>query len=395
MPSSYDQFYDLLQLNESDLWLLHNLLAGEESREETGQAFLTSFMIEDADNETLALMPLFLKVNGQTNLDPAIRDRINSMYRSVMRRNYLNLHGILPLLREFNQTDIPVMIMKGIALGHVYYQDLALRAMGDIDIAVPHHRFAEAYCIAMEHGFQGDCLLHSADLKKDGQIALDLHCQIFKESYAYQARETVLWERAETIDFYGSQVCLMCAEDLLLGILLNQFYDILCPLGQPGRPKKWIVDATVILQQKPDFDLELFVRECYRFRVMPQIICMLRSYQKAYSSAFGHYTIDTIVSKLEAEPDFNKVRMNLFARLWAYRDNPPLINMQKKYLQYIYFSYDQTSGHGFGISDYKKYTYQKYHAENFYQYARNNFRRVIENLKKKHRRKTQPMCEKA
>ena len=384
MISSYQQFYALLQLNDTDLRLLRHLLADEETREETRQAFLTSFAIEDADNETLALMPLFLKVNGQADLDPEITSRINSMYRSIMRRNYLNLHGILPLLKEFNQADIPVMLMKGMALGHVYYQDLALRAMGDIDIAVPHHRFAEAYGIALQHGFQGDRLLHSADLKKDGQIALDLHCQIFKESYAHEERETVLWARAEKVDFYGAAAYVMCAEDLLLGILLNQFYDSTCPLGNPGRPKKWIVDASVILQQKPDFDLELFIQACYHFRIMPQVICMLRAYQKAYSPVFGHHAVDTIAAKLEAEPEFNKARMNLFARLWAYRDNPPLINLKKKYLQYMYFSYNQTSGHGLGIHGFKKYTYKKYHADSFHQYVWRNLCRAVENLKKKH-----------
>ena len=384
MQSSYDKFYELLHLNKTDSLLLQILFSSAKKRKETCHAFLQSFVMEDADGETQALMPLFLQVNRQANFDPDIKSRTNSLYRSVMRRNYLNLHGILPLLSAFNQADIPVMLMKGMALGHVYYQDLALRAMGDIDIAVPHHRFAEAYHIALQHGFQGDRLLHSADLKKDGQIALDLHCQIFKESYAHESRETILWERAGKVDFYGSQVCLMSAEDLLLGILLNQFYDTLCPLGQPGRPKKWIVDAAVILQQKPDFDLELFIQACYHFRVMPQVICMLRSYLKAYSPTFGHYTIDSIVRKLEAEPEFNKIRMNLFARLWAYRDNPPLINMQKKYLQYMYFSYDQASGRGFGIHDYKKYTYQKYHADNFYQYIWSNLSRALENLKKKH-----------
>lgn len=384
MPSPCDQFYELLHLNDTDLRLLRNLLASDDNRAETRQAFLPSFVIEEADNETLALMPLFLKVNGYTHLESAIRNRINSMYRSVMRRNYLNLHGILPLLREFNQADIPVMIMKGIALGHVYYQDLALRAMGDIDIAVPHHRFAEAYGIALQHGFQGDRLLHSADLKKDGQIALDLHCQIFKESYAHEERETVLWARAEKVDFYGAAAYVMCAEDLLLGILLNQFYDSTCPLGNPGRPKKWIVDASVIGQQNPDFDVELFVQTCYHFRVMPQIICMLRAYQQAYSPTFANYDIDTIVSRLVAEPEFNKVRMNLFVQLWAYRDKRPLINLRKKLLQYRYFSFDQASGHGLGINDFKEYTYNKYHADNFYQYITSNVGRAVENLQKKH-----------
>lgn len=76
--------------------------------------------------------------------------------------------------------------------------------------------------------------------------------------------------------------------------------------------------------------------------------------------------------------------MNLFVQLWAYRDKRPLMNLRKKLLQYRYFSFDQTSGRGLGINDFKKFTYNKYHADNFYQYITSNIGRAVENLQKKH-----------
>lgn len=381
MQLTYDNFYQLLNLDHSDLLLLKNLFSSEEKKAETCNSFLESVVIGDADSEIQALMPFFLHRNIQAYFDSGRQIRLKDIFRQVMGNNSMNVSEVLPLIKAFNQVNIPVLLLKGLALGHVYYKGLALRAMGDVDIAVPVNHFDKGLQIARSIGAkQVKSSLHSVDFILGRNVALDFHCSVFKENYEQEKRETILWERARQIDFYGASAFVLCPEHLLLGILINAFIDTIHETTGKTRMIKWIVDLAVILEQKPDFDLDLFIQDCYHFRLMPQVICLLRAYQTTFCYKLGDYLVDDIVRRLENEKEYNQARMKLFDKLGTCYRNPPLFSIRKKFLDYLYLSDNQTSN----LTSFKIFIYKKYHAENFCQYLRATWSRAINNLKNKH-----------
>ena len=381
MPLTYENFSRLLHWTPADLLLLKNLCSPPEARAETCHAFLRSFAIDDADRETRALMPFFLHQNSQVDFDSAVTSWAKDIFRQVMGDNSRRTAAVLPLIRAFNQAAVPVLLLKGLALGHVYYQGFALRAMGDVDIAAPADCFDAGLQIARTAGAQqGKTALHSVDFTVGRNVALDFHCTVFKENYGRTGQEKVLWEKARPIDFHGAAALILCPEHLLIGTLINAFTDIIYGMSGKTRLKKWLVDVAVILQQKPAFDLELFVHECYRFRLMPQIICLLRAYQTALGNRFGVWTVDDIVRRLENEQAYNQARLKLFAKLGASRQSPARLAIRDKYWEYLYLS-DRPAG---SLAGFRTFIYKKHRAENFGQYVWAAGSKAIARLKSKH-----------
>ena len=63
------------------------------------------------------------------------------------------LYGQMQLVKLFEQTGIPLVILKGTAAA-MYYPEPFLRMMGDVDSLVPQERFEEAVQMMRENGYR-------------------------------------------------------------------------------------------------------------------------------------------------------------------------------------------------------------------------------------------------
>ena len=382
MTLSYDDFKYLLGYQDSDNFLVRNIFAEGTERAKTCKEFLSSIVFEDLDHESLALMPFFLSHNGNAVTGGNLNMRIRGIHKWSMCKNSLNLSGILPLLKAYEKAGIPAMLLKGIVLAHNYYKGLGLRMMEDIDLAVPPEYFAKAAGIAEQMGFQGKDSGHSIDFCKDGKYRLDLHRIILKESYRNERREDIIWQRAIKINFYGLQVFVPRPEDMLLGLWLHEFFDIVGNEGQKGRNKKWVLDTKMILTNTPEFDWQGFIASCYHFRVMPQIICMLTFYRDLSScNMLAKQETDALLAFLRKDEEYNKSRMRVFATMIFYLQKSFLFHYQKIYCTYLYIT-GKTLEEGIDYRGYKNYLYARYQADGLPSYLLSEGRQFGKRLRR-------------
>jgi hypothetical protein len=89
---------------------------------------------------------------------PGVPDNIRSEWTKVFRFNAIQnelLAGELArILQLLGDAGIPVMPLKGIALGESLYGDPALRVCADIDVLVPPQHAIEAFHIVVASGYQ-------------------------------------------------------------------------------------------------------------------------------------------------------------------------------------------------------------------------------------------------
>ena len=99
--------------------------------------------------------------------------RVQGISKFVRFKNLSLFNAFNQVGTELNRREIPILLMKGIALKQRWPQ--SVRPMFDIDFAVPDERFKEAVEVAIQFGYTVICNAHhSTDLVR-GDEALDIH----------------------------------------------------------------------------------------------------------------------------------------------------------------------------------------------------------------------------
>lgn len=113
-------------------------------------------MVQQADNHRVTpLLYQRLKARESGTVIPAnILQKLQESYlRSALRNTYL--YKELSTTIELLQNDgIPVVVLKGAALGELIYQDIALRPMDDIDLLVRDRDILRIYRVLSRAGLE-------------------------------------------------------------------------------------------------------------------------------------------------------------------------------------------------------------------------------------------------
>lgn len=382
MRLTYDNFEDLMGYEKADKLLIRNLFSEGVEREKSCREFLEASVFEELDHESIQLMPYFLFHNGESTMPNSLRPRIKGIHKWSMCRNSLNLSGILPLLKAYQEAGIPILLMKGIVLAQLYYKSLGTRFMGDIDAAVPPEHFDKAAAIADAMGFQRRESGHSIDFCKDGKYRIDLHRTIFKECYKREGLEERLWQRAWKVEFYNLDVFVPAPQDLLLGLLLNEFFDI---IGREekmgGRNKQWLLDVKIVLAAMKEFDRERFIEDCYRLCVMPQVITMLKTYRRLTGDSLEQLGAAELFESLSCEEDYNEDRMRFFGYMADCLKKNFAFHYQKIYCTYCYIT-AKAPETGLDLRGYKDYLYERYQVDSLPAYLETEARQLARRLKR-------------
>jgi len=130
---------------------------------------------------------------------------------SRMRMTWL-AHRLDETVRAFGAAGIPVMLLKGAALGQTVYRSLAERQMGDLDLLVPDDKVAEARRVALEVGWRTTereleqafyASHHHLPPMRDGRaedLHLEIHTQLLPEGSPFEFSASSVWQRARYLD---------------------------------------------------------------------------------------------------------------------------------------------------------------------------------------------------
>ena len=83
-----------------------------------------------------------------------IMDQLHDIYWSNLARNLLLYDELNRVLKSFEEKEIPVVVVKGLALAELVYKNIALRPMADADLLVQKRNLPEVMKTLFKLGFE-------------------------------------------------------------------------------------------------------------------------------------------------------------------------------------------------------------------------------------------------
>lgn len=135
------------------------------------------------------------------------------------------LEDFLSLLED---KDLPVIVLKGLALSHMLYEEPLARPCGDLDILIHPEDYARLHEILVAAGYEAldekELPKHSSDLETTfeqhflapgGGVQIEVHTDSIKLGVKPAGAEAV-WDRAVPVKIGNSTALSMCPRDLAL-----------------------------------------------------------------------------------------------------------------------------------------------------------------------------------
>jgi hypothetical protein len=161
---------------------------------------------------------------------PGVPDPVRSEWTKIFRfnaiQNELLARELARILQLLGDAGIPVMPLKGIALGESLYGDPALRVCADIDVLVPPRHAIDAFHVVVSSGYQPEFtqprLLHLVVrygkhfvLTREDRLrayTLELHSGLLWGGRLERELLEAIWSEAGRKSFFGVPAFALSAE---------------------------------------------------------------------------------------------------------------------------------------------------------------------------------------
>lgn len=249
---------------------------------------------------------------------------------SLMRgkKLYQNLAAVQV---EFEKESIPVILLKGGALGLNTYADFGLRPISDLDILVKRKDLHRCRQIMEDLGFE---LVHGVygvipDERneelgcewmyvRDSSI-IELHWNLTTQLSPFSIDPRVFWQNASPVEFEGIQALAMGTEDQIIHVCTHQFKhhwehlrdltDVALLLDKHGEDIDWSFIAARSCQQKSE-------RCVYHTLSLANRVLGAHVPEEAFSTLGGKYRPSTLAQALEDMIASNIFEENMPRRFW-------------------------------------------------------------------------------
>jgi hypothetical protein len=260
---------------EQELLLRASLLKGEGAV----SAFLkwkASADVNTVDPGSYRLFPLLYKNLESNGVDDPLMNIFRWVYERTLSNNGTLYERLAGLLSEFNNRNMPAVLVKGSALALLYYADPGLRPMIDADILVPTLRAREAMEIISALGWRSSVtplkgiadarllaslgwtpgerdlkdyteeyfsVRHGQDFTNPAQLTIDLHWHLL-HGYNRPDADSEFWEGVRNIKVEGVPALALDPADQLLQVCSHGVAWNTVP------PIRWVADAAAIVRKE-------------------------------------------------------------------------------------------------------------------------------------------------
>jgi len=256
---------------------------------------------KDIDTGSFALLPLLYHHLKELGVDDPAMGRFKGIYRKVWYQNMTLLHETAEVLRLFEADRIETLVLKGAALAPLYYQDIGLRKMHDVDVAIPIAGRRRAIDALTRAGWKPmlrplsaltdsnlDCHHAWAFENRQGR-QLDLHWRVFPGSLHVDA-EAGYWAVSVPFRLESASTRTLCPTDHLLHTCVHG------ARWSPTPPLRWVADSIYILRRAQagiDWDRLVGLAEKCRLTLM------VREAFAYLRESFGADIPDTVMRELD------------------------------------------------------------------------------------------------
>jgi hypothetical protein len=271
-------------------FLLQACLEPDERAAAALRAWMDAVDIQQIDPGSFRLLPLLSSRPVSAEAKPEVRALAKGTYRRTWYHNQLLLAEGGKVASLLGAAGIPVMTIKGAALGLEYYRDLGARPMEDIDLAVPLEFARRAVELMVAEGWAASAtplkgtmspgrikgrgwspgpraveafdegyfhVRHSHGFRNPNGLGIDLHWHIFQEDCDPDSDATS-WAEAHPAG--RSLFLIPSAHEHLLLILAH------AARWNPIPSIRWVADAATLIETSPELDWEKFLEAAIRRR---------------------------------------------------------------------------------------------------------------------------------
>lgn len=182
--------------------------------------------------------------------------QLKKHYLENSARNTILTAELCRLITLFAESGIEAIPYKGPVLALFAYDNVALRRFVDLDIIVNKNDVLKAREILLAHDYrpskslslsQQELLLrtqHNLQFSRDNhRLIVELHWEVAPHLFASAVDADTLWQNLVSIDFNGTQVKTLSAEDLLFSLCVHGSRHLWERLG-------WICDVAELISRR-------------------------------------------------------------------------------------------------------------------------------------------------
>ena len=248
--------------------------------------------------DKLGLAPLIhaglRELDGSVEIPKPVKERLRHLYHRETIASLTLREALGPVLKQFHDASLPVVILKGAAMAALVYPSPALRPMADVDLMVQKHDLDRADDLLRSKGFDrrfdapsGSKLALNTPsrmlyVRPQGFPPVELHHHIVNAHTDVMLYERIavgeLWKRSHSAEIESIDTLVLSHEDLLLHLALhlskrNQFFGQLRTLrdiGELGKRHGSTIDWNGIVARAESYKVSKYLY--YSFRLARELV---------------------------------------------------------------------------------------------------------------------------
>jgi hypothetical protein len=214
---------------------------------------------EMQDPEIYRLLPLMHHNLVAAGVDDDAFALMSRVQRRTWFENQRRIHEVQPTLRALQDAGVETLLLKGVPLALLYYTDVGLRPMADVDILIPYDTFDLALDLLEADGWRDLGLdiprdrrrrmYHGAGMQHPDGRSLDVHWQLalpFVLPHAEGESNDDFFRDAVPLTLGDLAVTTLNPADMLLHIVVHGLWS-----GSAAHVR-WCADAAVITKRAGD-----------------------------------------------------------------------------------------------------------------------------------------------
>lgn len=214
---------------------------------------------------------------------------LSPLYYENQSASLIRLDLLRRVLERLAAQHIPVVLLKGGALGLTVYHDPALRPMGDVDLWIQRGHLPEAWQAVEQTGYRTQALWGDAAALPERLTQMDFYTQTprmcLELHWDLVSRPQLMgrlplvdwWQRVRTIPWQGLDLFILDPAAMLLHVCLHQMYQ------HHGDSRLiWLYDLDRLIRGTPEYhltdaDWELVRQEANQVGILPGVQAALRA----------------------------------------------------------------------------------------------------------------------
>ena len=229
--------------------------------------------------------------------------KMKKFYLANVARTIRFEEDLIKIKSIFDNAQIPYMLIKGISLSRILYNDPALRISSDMDVIIQRSDLHKADSELLKHDYlcatRNDSRKYQYFRRVTHQWTyssphrrnfLELHTKYGPLSRSVTIGNDNIWQRIQHLDLNGNSFSVMSAEDLLLFLVLHNTKELWDDWLQ-------LNDVAALISGNPDLKADEILDAAEKMHCTKRLLLSLLLLEEVFQSSFLHEIIERLFNR--------------------------------------------------------------------------------------------------